>query len=672
MIRLLLLMVGVLSLMLSLPGYAKTPHQLLNKKNPTSQLTIIGYHEISSTKQALIEDYAITPHLFEKQILWLKNHGYQFVSVDEVLAAHTGQKALPSKAVLLSFDDGYASFYQEAYPLIKKYKIPVVLALVGRWLEPEQDQAVNFSGQLITRDKLFDWSQLQEMSESGLVEIASHTYNMHEGILANPQGNMQPAVTARLYNPASMSYETDDAYQQRLYTDLKTNNDLFIRHGLKSPRIMVWPYGRYNTQAQEIANQLGMPITFTLDDGPNLPATPLSALRRILVERNMTPSELGQEISIRENRLNDNNRAQKIMHVDLDYIFDADPVQQERNLSSLLDRIVAMQVNTVYLQAFSDRDGNGSANMAYFPNRHLPMRADLFNRAAWQIRTRTQVSRVYAWMPLLAWELPDTAKAVNDIIITEPSQTNHYSSGSTNSSNTGYHRLTPFSSIACQTITEIYQDLAKSASFSGILFHDDMTMSDYEDASPSAKEQYVAWGLPADLTKIRASDQLLQKWTALKTQTLDNFALSLAAEVRKQQPSLLTARNLYAQVALKAYAENWYAQSLENSLRNYDFTAIMAMPYMEQAKNPDQFYADMIKRVKSFPNGLKKTVFELQAKNWRNNQNIPSEELADTLTKLYLNGVRHVGYYPDDTQAGHPNTAVLRQVFESKSSEAIP
>ncbi|MDR9778627.1 poly-beta-1,6-N-acetyl-D-glucosamine N-deacetylase PgaB, partial [Rhizobium hidalgonense] len=118
-------------------------------------------------------------------------------------------------------------------------------------------------------------------------------------------------------------------------------------------------------------------------------------------------------------------------------------------------------------------------------------------------------------------------------------------------------------------------------------------MSDYEDASPSAKEQYVAWGLPADLTKIRASDQLLQKWTALKTQTLDNFALSLAAEVRKQQPSLLTARNLYAQVALKAYAENWYAQSLENSLRNYDFTAIMAMPYMEQAKNPDQFYADM-------------------------------------------------------------------------------
>jgi hypothetical protein len=51
-----------------------------------------------------------------------------------------------------------------------------------------------------------------------------------------------------------------------------------------------------------------------------------------------------------------------------------------------------MGVNTVYLQAFSDPDANGSADMVYFPNRHIPMRADLFNRVAWQIQTRTPVS----------------------------------------------------------------------------------------------------------------------------------------------------------------------------------------------------------------------------------------------------------------------------------------
>lgn len=94
------------------------------------------------------------------------------------------------------------------------------------------------------------------------------------------------------------------------------------------------------------------------------------------------------------------------MHVDLDYIYDKNPEQVERNLGHLLDRIREMGVNTVYLQAFSDPDANGSADMVYFPNRYLPMRADLFNRVAWQISTRTSVNRVYAWMPLMAWELP--------------------------------------------------------------------------------------------------------------------------------------------------------------------------------------------------------------------------------------------------------------------------
>ncbi len=634
-------------------------------RNIPPELIVLGYHEITDANQALIDQYAITPQLFEQHIQWLNSHGFHFVSMDDVVAANAGQKALPANAVLLSVDDGYASFYKNAYPIIQKYNIPTVLAVVGSWLEPEYNAPVNFGEKTIARDQLLSWDQLKEMSDNGLVEIASHTYNLHTGVLANPQGNMQPALTARLYDAATNRYESDNHYSARLYQDFKANNDLFIRHGLTRPRIMVWPYGRYNTKAQEIAKQLGMPISFTLDDGTNLATTPLSALRRILVERHMSPSELEQEIYIRQRQLNDNNRAQKIMHVDLDYIYDPNPEQQERNLSQLLDRIVAMQVNTVYLQAFSDPDGNGSANMVYFPNRHLPMRADLFNRVAWQINTRTQVNRIYAWMPLLAWELPDTDPAAQDIVITAPHENN---SGSP----MGYHRLSPFSALARQTIHDIFQDLAKTVPFQGILFHDDMTLSDYEDASPAAKAQYAAWGLPTDLSIIRQDDALLQKWTALKTQTLDEFALAVAAEVRKQQPGLLTARNLYAQVALQAYAENWYAQSLEDSLRQYDFTAIMAMPYMEQAKDPEQFYTDLVTRVKRYPNGLKKTVFELQAKDWRTAQPIASEELADTIIKLYMRGVRHVAYYPDDAPANHPNAALLRRVFDSKSSEAIP
>lgn len=629
------------------------------------ELTIIGYHEVIDTQQALIPEYAVSPENFEKQIAWLHDHGYKFVSVDDILAARAGKKPLPEKAVLLSFDDGYRSFYQHAFPVLKRYKAPAVLALVGSWLTPKENQDIDFGGAHVARKTMFSWAELKEMVDSGLVELGSHSFGLHDGIPANPQGNMEPAVTTRLYSSKTHSYEKDSAYQKRIYSDLKRNNELLRAHGFKSPRVMVWPYGAYNMEAVKIADKLGMPISLTLEDGPNYPSTPLYALRRILVDKTMSPEELQHEIYVREQNLTDNNRAQKIMHVDLDYIYDANPVQQEKNLGHLLDRIVAMRVNSVYLQAFSDPDANGSADMVYFPNRHIPMRADLFNRVSWQIQTRTQVKRVYAWMPLLAWELPKKDKAAKDLVVTQQKPDSAHL-------NMGYHRLTPFSERARSIITDIYADLAKSATFDGLLFHDDVTLSDYEDASPQALQAYKKAGLPENLQQIRDNDALMQKWTALKTRTLDNFALQLVNVVKQQQPYLLTARNMYAQVVLSPYAENWYAQSLEDSLKNYDFTAIMAMPYMEQAKDSNKFYQDLVDRVKQYPNGINRTVFELQATNWRTNEKIPSQEIADTIAKLYSLGVRHVAYYPDDPIQDHPDPAVLRAVFDSKSSKPAP
>ncbi|OTG91608.1 poly-beta-1,6-N-acetyl-D-glucosamine N-deacetylase PgaB [Acinetobacter sp. ANC 3813] len=627
-------------------------------------LTVIGYHEITDNK-SLIPEYAVSTAQFEKHIAWLKKNGYHFINVDQLLKAHQGQKRLPSKPVLLTVDDGYESFYQNAYPILKANKIPAVLALVGSWLEPSANQKVDFSDEMIPRNAMLSWDQLKKMQNSGLVEIASHSYNLHRGILGNPQGNSEPAAVTRLYDPKTAAYEDDLHYQQRITEDLRHNNKLLTAHGIQSPRVMVWPYGRYNMQTVSIAKHLGMPIAISLDDGADSVQSSLGQLNRILVEGNMSTADLAQEIENRQKYLGDNNRPQKIMHIDLDYIYDPNPVQQERNLSNLLDRIEAMKVNTVYLQAFSDPDANGSADMVYFPNHYLPMRADLFNRVAWQIQTRTHVSRVYAWMPLLAWELPKSNPVSNDVVVTQQSSNSQHL-------NMGYKRLSPFSPEARKTIAGIYMDLAKSVPFNGVLFHDDTTLSDYEDASADAMKAYAAIGLPNDLSEIRNNDADLQKWTAFKTKAIDDFALSLAADVRLYQPFLLTARNLYAQVALKPYAENWYSQSLEESLKRYDFTAIMAMPYMEQAPNSDQFYKDIINRVKKYPDCMKKAVFELQAVDWRNNQKVPSDEMAKTIQSLYEQGAIHVAYYPDDPIKDHPDTAVMRKAFDLKSSKLIP
>ncbi|ENV47702.1 poly-beta-1,6-N-acetyl-D-glucosamine N-deacetylase PgaB [Acinetobacter brisouii CIP 110357] len=634
------------------------------KINPAT-LTVIGYHEVTDDKEALIPMYSVSTARFEEQVRWLQKSGFHFISVDQLLKAHQGKTVLPEKPVLLTVDDGYENFYTNVYPFVKANKIPIVLAVVGSWLEPKADEMVNFGDDKIPRSKIVTWPQLKEMSKSGYVEIASHSYDLHHGILGNPQGNSEPAATTRLYDPETKTYEGDGAYSKRIYDDLKKNNDLIKAHGIPSPRVMVWPYGRYNLETVRIAKELGMPITVSLDDGPVYLKKSLGAINRILVEHDMTLDSLSKEISIRDKNLGDNYRPQKIMHVDLDYIYDPDPEQQERNLGDLLDRIQKMHITTVYLQAFSDPDANGSADMVYFPNRYLPVRADLFNRVSWQIQSRTQVTRLYAWMPLLAWELPKSNPVSQDLVVTQqPKSSDHL--------NMGYIRLSPFSAPARRVIEGLYQDLAKSSTFNGILFHDDTTLSDYEDASPYALKAYAKAGLPTDLEKMRNNDAEMEKWTKFKTNYIDNFALQLAGEVRQYQPFLVTARNLYAQVALNPYAENWYAQSLEQSLKRYDFTAIMAMPYMEQAPDKDKFYQDIVNRVKSYPNGLHKTVFELQAENWRTNEPVPSEELGDTIQSLYKQGALHIAYYPDDPVKQHPDVDIMRKAFDSKPDRIVP
>lgn len=621
------------------------------------QLVVLAYHEIAEPGQAVNPGYAIPPAAFQAQLAWLASHGYHFVSVNQVLAS--GRTRLPSHPVLLTFDDGYRSVYTQAFPILRRFHAPAVVAVVGHWLEASRGQ-VPYGDQMIERDQLLSWEQLRAMQRSGLVEVASHTYNLHNGISGNPQGNSMPAVSTRLYS-SSDGYESESRYRQRLQRDLRANSDLLERQLGHRPRVVAWPYGSYNSIATEVARAEGMPVGLTLDDGANTSSVPVSRLRRVLMEASTSgTAALAQELQVRRADLGDSSRAAKVMHVDLDNIDDPDPAQVERNLQLLLERIRAMGVNTVYLQAFADPDGNGAADALYFPNRHLPMKRDLFSHVAWEIQTRTPARRVYAWMPVLAFQLPAGSPGADQTVATQQASSGHL--------NMGYPRLSPFSGRAMATVKEIYEDLARSASFAGLLFHDDVTLSDYEDASAPALSRYRAWGLPTDLAAIRADPRLLDRWTERKTALLESLTLELAAVVRAEHPQLRTARNLYAQVVLNPGAETWYSQSLDDAIRDYDFTAVMAMPYMEKVNDPDAFLTSLVHQVSSKPHGLERVLFEIQSTDWNNRSDVSSERLAEQLGLLYRLGVRHAGYYPDNLHRGTPDPARLRPVFAAQSS----
>jgi len=549
-----------------------------------ARLIILCYHEVAEDAAMLADPYAVDVKLLAQQLSWMQGHGFHFVSVDQILAARQGGAPLPDKSVLLSFDDGYRSAYSKVFPVLKQFHAPAVMALVGSWLQPREDQEVSYGDMWVPRNRFLSWDQVREMQASGLVEFANHAYAMHKGIEANPQGNSEPALTSLAWRNGR--YETTAEYDKRVRDDLQHNSELIRSQTGRSPRVAVWPYGSYNQHLARVAGELGMPMTLSLDSGVNTAATPLKDLRRVLIDaRTQLPELAAQLRELLDYPDGIKPTPSRIMHVDLDYIYDPDPGITEKNLGKLLDRVQAMGVSTVYLQAFADPDGTGEAKALYFPNRHLPMRADLFNRVAWQLQTRTGV-RVYAWMPLLAFALPASDPAAADLVL---AASRHGGAPSVQN----YRRLSPYSARARQVIREIYQDLAQHAHFRGLLFHDDATLSDDEDVSPAALAYYQAQGLRIDPVAWRQNSAQLARWTADKTRLLDDFSLELASIVRDYQTDLRTARNYYAPVVLQPESASWFAQSFASGLQNYDFVSLMAMPYMEKASNPQQWMKDL-------------------------------------------------------------------------------
>lgn len=632
--------------------------------DPAQSFRVLCYHDIRDNVQGSFQtspdSTALDTQDLIRQFNWLNENGYHPVSLQQIVDARAGRGTLPEKAVLLTFDDGYKSVYTKAFPLLKQFNFPAVIGLVGAWLETPAQGRVQYGDEQVARERFVSWDEVREMAASGLIEVASHSHDLHKGIQANPQGNLIPSTVAHAWSPEKRAYETDKQYAARIRADLKRNADLIARELGKRPRAMIWPYGMYNKITAKWAADAGMPVTMSLEPGPNTPEQPLSRMRRALMTYNLSLADFIQLLRQPATYGGEVLPLERVVHVDLDYVYDADPQIQEANLSKLLDRLKRLQPSTVYLQAYADPDGDGVAEALYFPNRHLPMRADLFSRVAWQLKTRVGV-RVYAWMPVMAFKLPDTDPAAKRLVQLMPGAPASAASGR-------YHRLSPFDALARKTITEIYQDLGRSAVFNGVLFHDDATFSDYEDASPAALAVYrEQWQLPGSLDAIRADPELRRRWTARKTAWLNDFTLSLADTLRTYHPALLTARNLYAQPALDPAAEDWYAQTLASFLATYDFTAVMAMPYMESAHDPDKWLDELVGKVRAVPGAMGKTVFELQGRDWKTGQPIPAATLGAQLRRIHLQGARHFGYYPDDFHNNAPDEAVIKPFISTAS-----
>lgn len=587
-------------------------------------LLVLSYHDIRDdvSGKGDADAYAVSTQNFAAHLDWLAGHGYHPVSLAQVVAASKGAP-LPSKPVLLTFDDGLRSLYTRAYPLLRAYNYPALAAVITDWVDLTADRSVDFGPRPFTRDDFVTWQQLREMQASGLIEVASHTDALHKGVLANPQGNQTPAAITRLYTAASQQYESEAAYRERIRADLERSASLIQQHLGQRPRAIVWPYAAYNSATNAIAESLGMSVSFDLEGRSTPMPSDLHGLARLLVMNNPSVTDLAYAL-----RSDPELQGIRALQVDLDSLYDADPQQQARNLDVLIERVKRIGPSHVFLQAFADPDGNGAADALYFPNRFLPMRADLFNRVAWQLRTRAGVT-VYAWLPVLAYQLPPALAQAAPLIASNEAD--------------GIPRLDFTQPEARRIVSGIYEDLAANSYIAGLLFHDDAYLRDTE--------------LPA----------LGQGDTQARTQALIDFTLQLKASAEKWRPKLKTVRNLYARPVLEPASQAWFAQRLDLFNHAYDYTALMAMPWMEGSGKPEAWLDELVGAVRAHDPQLSQTLFELQTVDWNTRKPIPGERINAIIRRLQAQGVRHLGWYPDDFIGDHPRLPDARAGMSARN-----
>ncbi len=351
---------------------------------------VIAFHDVADRVQDLDAD-AITSDRLVAFFDWLQGNGWHPISLNDIAAAQSGKRPLPPKPVLITFDDGYASLYTRVYPLALAYRFPVVAALVGDWMRVPPDALVQYGDEKVPRSRFITWEQARQMQASGLVEFASHSFALHEGITANPQGNTLPsAVALRYRGPGDI--ESPEAQFNRIRADLEQSRALMQRELGVAPRALVWPFGRYNAQGRRAAQAAGFEFAFSLQPAIADLADPL-AIARYWPSHNPTLADLASNLNFAESA----PPVQRLVCLQPARLWDADPAVFDARLGQTIERLRVLGATTVLVEALAPADATGegaSPAQSWFPNGQVTMRANALSRIAWQIRTRAGVEVV--------------------------------------------------------------------------------------------------------------------------------------------------------------------------------------------------------------------------------------------------------------------------------------
>ena len=195
-------------------------------------LPVLMYHHMVPDGQDC-NDMTVTPGKFRSDLETVLAMGYTPVLPRELAAGD----ALPEKPILITFDDGYRSNYDLVYPILREYGVKACISIIV--LMPD-----------LPTDNFCTWEQLREMTDSGLVEVGSHSYRLHN--LGEDKGNYEKDGTNGVERRPG---ESDGDFQARVLDDIQKSHDR-IAAELGSVTCFAYPFGCTDPDAKALVDAL--------------------------------------------------------------------------------------------------------------------------------------------------------------------------------------------------------------------------------------------------------------------------------------------------------------------------------------------------------------------------------------------------------------------------------
>ncbi|MDE7242660.1 MAG: polysaccharide deacetylase family protein [Oscillospiraceae bacterium] len=214
----------------------------------TQDVPVLMYHHFSEDTEG-----AVKPEELESHLQALSGAGYTPVFFQDLIDYVYHGINLPEKPVCITFDDGYLSNYEIAWPLLELYGMKATIFAIGCSVGHEEF----YKDTEFRLTPHFSYGQAREMTASGAIDIQSHTYDMHQWEEFETGNEIR---TSALPLPG----ETEEAYAAALSADMTFYNRLRQQELNGDFCALAYPGGFYNTLTEVLIHENGIPVTLSI------------------------------------------------------------------------------------------------------------------------------------------------------------------------------------------------------------------------------------------------------------------------------------------------------------------------------------------------------------------------------------------------------------------------